>query len=64
MSDMNDNQVPFGKTAEEIILDAVKEYDFPVCFDFPVGHIDDNRTLVLGAHGKLIVEDYKVTFEQ
>ncbi len=48
MTDMKDNTVPFGKTAEEIILDVVKEYDYPVCFQFPAGHIDENYALVMG----------------
>ncbi len=48
MTDMKDNTVPFGKTAEEIILDAVKEYDYPVCFNFPAGHIDKNMALIFG----------------
>lgn len=48
MSDMNDNPIPFGKTAEEIIWEAVKEYNFPVCFGFPAGHIYDNQALVFG----------------
>ncbi|HET8808882.1 MAG TPA: LD-carboxypeptidase [Flavobacteriaceae bacterium] len=48
MSDMNDNQIPFGKTAEEIIWESVKEYDFPVCFGFPAGHVYDNQALVFG----------------
>lgn len=48
MTDMKDNAIPFGKTAEEIILDAVKEYKYPVCFNFPAGHVDRNLALVLG----------------
>lgn len=55
MSDMKDNQIPFGKNAEEIILDAVKEYNYPVCFNFPAGHIDKNLALVLGRTMRLIV---------
>ncbi len=38
----------FGKTLEEIILEAVEGTDFPVIFDFPAGHIDDNRAIILG----------------
>ena len=49
MTDMNDNNIPFGKTAEEIILEAVQTYDFPVCFGFPAGHINDNQPLIMGA---------------
>jgi len=48
MSDMRDNTIPFGKTAEEIVLEAVSEYNYPVCFNFPAGHINDNRALILG----------------
>jgi len=63
MTDMNDNQIPFGKTAYEIIRDAVAEYDFPVCFNFPVGHIEKNYTLVLGGQVDLEVSDNKVIFK-
>lgn len=55
MNDMNDNQIPFGKTAEEIIWESVKEYDFPVCFGFPAGHVYDNQALVLGRKISMIV---------
>ncbi|MBI4929404.1 MAG: LD-carboxypeptidase [Bacteroidetes bacterium] len=55
MSDMKDNTIPFGKTAEEIILDAVKEYDYPVCFGFPAGHQTKNLALPFGRRAKLSV---------
>ena len=55
MSDMKDNTVPFGKTAEEIILDAVKEYNFPVCFDFPAGHIDRNLAIYFNKNTTLSI---------
>jgi len=48
MSDMRDNTVPFGKTAEEIILDIIQDYNYPVCFNFPAGHIDRNLALSFG----------------
>lgn len=57
MSDMKDNAVPFGKTAEEIILDAVKEYNYPICFGFPAGHIDRNLAMIFGRKVKLKVGD-------
>jgi len=63
MSDMNDNTIPFGKTAEEIIWEAVKEYDYPVCFNFPAGHIEDNRALVMGATVNLAVSEKNVTLQ-
>ncbi len=48
MSDMRDNTIPYGKSAMEIVLEAVSEYDYPVCFNFPAGHIQDNRALIMG----------------
>lgn len=48
MSEMNDNTIPFGKTAEEIIQDVVSEYNYPVAFGFPAGHVDDNNPIVFG----------------
>ena len=48
MTDMHDNQIPFGYDVKQIVLDICKEYRFPVCFDFPAGHILDNRALKLG----------------
>lgn len=57
MTKMNDNTIPFGKNAIEIILDNTKEYDFPICFDFPAGHIKDNRTLCLGKQAALTVTE-------
>ena len=48
MSDMRDNTILFGKTPKEIILEAVAAYDYPVCFNVPAGHIEDNRALVFG----------------
>lgn len=53
MSDMRDNAVPFGKTAEEIIADVVAEYNYPVYFNFPAGHIDRNLALPLGIEAKI-----------
>ncbi len=55
LSDMRDNETPFGKTAEEIVLDAVSEYNYPVCFGFPAGHTTKNLALPLGRRAKLKV---------
>ncbi|MBQ4818959.1 LD-carboxypeptidase [Aquimarina sp. MMG016] len=63
MTKMHDNNVPFGKKAKRIILDIVKEYDFPVVFNFPMGHIENNRALILGANISLDVNEDKVKIE-
>ena len=57
MSDMNDNSIPFGKSAKEIIREAVEEYDYPVLFDFPAGHIKDNNALTLGTTIQISVNE-------
>ena len=54
-TDMQDTERPFGQTIEEIIWDKVKEYDYPVCFNFPTGHQDINYTLTLSCHHDLRV---------
>ncbi len=48
LTEMKDSETPFGKTAHEIIKECVEEYDYPVCFDFPAGHQDDNRAMIFG----------------
>ena len=48
------------QSVAEIILAAVSEYDYPVCFNFPVGHVDYNLSLVLGEQAELFVETDKV----
>jgi muramoyltetrapeptide carboxypeptidase len=64
MTGMNDNETPFGKTAVEIIKEAVEEYNYPVCFSFPCGHIDDNRALIFNKKAKLTVASSSVIFKQ
>ena len=61
MSDMNDNEIPFGKDAEAIILDAVEGSDYPVYFDFPAGHVEDNRTLIIGREASLDFDENRAT---
>ncbi|QHS55000.1 LD-carboxypeptidase [Mucilaginibacter sp. 14171R-50] len=55
-TDLKDNDIPFGQTLPEIVMDVVAEYDYPVCFDFPAGHISNNCSLILGKTLRLAVE--------
>ena len=55
MSKMKDNLIPFGLTANEIIAETVSEYNYPVCFDFPAGHVEPNLALILGRKATLTV---------
>ncbi len=56
-------KIPFGQTTNEVISKIVAEYDFPLCFDFPTGHIDDNLSLVLGATVALKIDTKNVQFK-
>jgi muramoyltetrapeptide carboxypeptidase len=49
----NNYEASFDETAYEIISQRIKDYDFPVLFGFPNGHIYDNRPLIIGADVKL-----------
>ena len=43
LTQIHDNTHPFGQSVEEVIAEVVSEYDYPLCFNFPAGHFDDNR---------------------
>ena len=60
-TDMEDTDVPFGKTIEELVLEQVHNLDIPVAFNMPIGHIHDNRSLVVGRTVSLRVTDTKTT---
>ena len=49
MSKMRKNTTLWGTSVEQLILDALSEYDFPIAFNMPAGHETDNRALVLGS---------------
>jgi muramoyltetrapeptide carboxypeptidase len=55
MTQMHDNDIPFGQSTEEIILSICNDYNYPIVFNFPAGHIDDNRALILGRKAELII---------
>jgi muramoyltetrapeptide carboxypeptidase len=63
-TDMQDTERPFGQTIEEIIFDKVKEYDYPVCFNFPCGHQEINYTLTIGMEHRLNVNAQGVVLEK
>lgn len=53
LTDMHDNTVPYGKTADEIIAEHCERYDFPLLFNVPCGHEADNLALPLGIEAHL-----------
>ncbi|MFN4146455.1 MAG: LD-carboxypeptidase [Runella sp.] len=55
---LKDNDtVPFGKTAYEIIAEHTAEFHYPVCYDFPVGHDTQNVAMLIGRRASLNVTD-------
>jgi muramoyltetrapeptide carboxypeptidase len=59
-----DTEQPFGQTPYEIVHDVVKEYDYPVCFGFPVSHGNENYALKMGVGYKLKVGKSKIILEE
>ena len=57
---LKDNDEPFGSGIEEIIMEKVQEYNYPVCFNFPAGHISDNHSLIFGKNVTLKVNSHSV----
>jgi muramoyltetrapeptide carboxypeptidase len=57
MTDMKESELPFGENVQQIILNHVREYTYPVAFNFPVGHENPNLAWIEGAKGQLSVTD-------
>lgn len=55
MTKMRKNTTAWGSSIEQLILDALSDYDFPIAFNMPAGHEDDNRAMILGQDVELVV---------
>jgi muramoyltetrapeptide carboxypeptidase len=63
-TDMKDTMIPFGTSVQKAISDIVKDYDYPVCFDFPVSHDKENYALKIGVEYKLSVSSTLVSLKE
>lgn len=63
-TEMKDTTTPFGKDIYEVIYDVVKEYNYPICFHFPVGHANENYCLKVGVDYELHVGKKRVTLKE
>ncbi|OYU54077.1 MAG: LD-carboxypeptidase [Chitinophagaceae bacterium BSSC1] len=63
-TDMEDTTVPFGKSVQECIAEHLEEYDYPVCFDFPVSHAKENYAIKIGLPHQLLVGKNKTSLKE
>lgn len=65
MTEMKDNDIPWGRNALEIVEDTAKGLKIPIIYNFPAGHIRDNRALIFGRQVSMEVneKESKVVFE-
>ncbi|HPT12034.1 MAG TPA: LD-carboxypeptidase [Bacteroidales bacterium] len=56
MERITEGSMPYSSSIEEIILDIVGQYNYPVLFNFPAGHISDNRAIYIGREARLFQE--------
>jgi muramoyltetrapeptide carboxypeptidase len=65
MTDMHDNEIPFGQNEVQIITEIAKDISIPIAFQFPAGHQSDNRTLILGkqVHFEVNEKEIKLKFD-
>lgn len=61
ISEVRVNSTPWGTSVEQLILDALSEYNFPIAFNMPAGHEKDNRAMIFGRTVDLTVEKDKST---
>jgi muramoyltetrapeptide carboxypeptidase len=65
MTDMHDNEIPFGQNEVQIITEIAKDLSIPIAYQFPAGHQKDNRTLILGkqVHFEVNEKEIKLIFD-
>jgi muramoyltetrapeptide carboxypeptidase len=57
MTDLEDTDNPTGFTLDEIVSHHFRYSKIPICYDFPIGHFSDNRSVIVGARVKLMVDE-------
>ena len=63
MTKLRKNTTLWGTSIEQLVLDALSDYDFPIAFNMPAGHEKDNRAIILGQQMKLTVNKTASTLE-
>lgn len=60
MTQMHDNTIAYGKSVEELIVSVLEEYDFPIYFQYPAGHLDNNTALLFGQEVTILTQENTV----
>lgn len=63
-TEAKDTTIPFGKDIYKVVYDVVKDFAYPICFQFPVGHTKENYALKIGVDYELHVGKKKVTLKE
>jgi muramoyltetrapeptide carboxypeptidase len=62
-TDIKDTTIPFGQNIHELIQNRISTYDFPVAFDFPVSHTNENVALRIGMKHTMVVNNNGTTLK-
>jgi muramoyltetrapeptide carboxypeptidase len=63
MAKMENTKIPWDRSAEMTIAESVSDYKYPVFFDFPAGHINDNRAFYIGRSATIIPDGKKAVLK-
>ena len=64
LTNIKDSEIPYGKTVQEVIKSHIEPLSIPLCFNFPAGHIADNRAIIMGRNTILEIRENKTIFIQ
>ena len=62
-SAVKENDAPFGKTVDEIVAEHTAEYNYPICYGFPVGHESVNWAIPCGRMAMLSIDSQDVKID-
>lgn len=63
MTHMHDNKISFGYAVEEIVLEITNEYNYPVFFDAPFGHVEENQPIIFGQFYELRTTNHQIIIQ-